>query len=140
MSNGGTYALVVTVPEPLVVEVGALGEEHFPAGGYSYVGSALGSGGFSRVDRHRQVASGDHDVRHWHVDYLLGHPATTLSDVVRVPNEDCECELANGLGEDGTRPVPGFGSSDCGCESHLVRFRSPEAATNAVSAGTARFR
>ncbi len=92
-------------------------EHRFPSGTYAYVGSALGSGGFSRVDRHRRVARGDHDVRHWHVDYLLGHPDSRLRDVVRSHGVDVECAVADRL-PDG--PVARFGSSDCNCRTHLA--------------------
>ena len=96
-----------------------------PGGGYCYTGSALGSGGFSRIDRHQRVAAGDHDVRHWHVDYFGAHPATELVAVERTPGQDCECAVARELGD---APVPGFGASDCDCESHLARFESADIA------------
>lgn len=119
---GGTYTLVVTLREPVTATVGALGEVTLPAGGYAYTGSAQGAGGFSRIDRHRRLAAGESDTRHWHVDYLLGHPATTLSDVVRTHGRDVECAVAEQLG---AGPVPGFGASDCDCESHLTHRYAP---------------
>jgi endonuclease-3 len=115
--TGGTYTLVFALPETVEVEIGALGTHRLTAGAYAYTGSALGSGGFGRVDRHRRVAAGDHDVRHWHVDYLAGHPAADLVDVVTSAGADAECAVARGLPEG---PVPGFGASDCGCRSHLA--------------------
>ena len=117
MATGGTYVLEIAVTDPIVVEVGALGTLEFSAETYAYVGSAFGPGGFSRVDRHRELARGDRDVRHWHVDYLLGHPRTRLESVVTLPGEDRECELTARLpGES----ISGFGASDCGCEAHLL--------------------
>ncbi|MEF8856922.1 MAG: GIY-YIG nuclease family protein [Haloplanus sp.] len=116
-ADGGTYTLLIDLPRPVELSVGALGTHRFPAGAYAYTGSALGSGGFARVDRHRRVASGDHDVRHWHVDYLTGHPDTTLVDVVTSVGADAECAIARRL-PDG--PVEGFGASDCTCRSHLA--------------------
>lgn len=113
----GTYTLVVERTESDTIDVGALGDVAFPPGWYAYVGSAFGPGGFSRVDRHRRVASGDHDARHWHVDYLLGDPDTRLYDVVRTVAVEAECAIADRI--DGER-VTGFGASDCGCPSHLV--------------------
>lgn len=113
---GGTYVLEIAVSRPITVDVGALGSLAFAAQPYAYVGSALGPGGFSRVDRHRELARGERDVRHWHVDYLLGHPATRLETVVTAPDADRECEFAAALpGE----PIQGFGASDCDCEAHL---------------------
>ena len=114
---GGTYTLLIERTEGGPLEVGALGSLSFPSGWYAYTGSALGSGGFSRVDRHERVAAGEHDVRHWHVDYLLGAPGTQLDHVVRSAGVDIECAVADAVA--GSR-VPEFGSSDCDCESHLA--------------------
>lgn len=113
----GTYTLLVELDEPIEIEVGALGRRTFPAGWYAYTGSAFGTGGFSRIDRHRRVAAGEHDVRYWHIDYLLGHPATRLAAVARSAGIDAECVIARAL--PGER-VPAFGASDCKCGSHLA--------------------
>jgi Uri superfamily endonuclease len=115
--TGGTYTLCLELPRPVDIDVGALGVHRFPAGGYAYTGSALGSGGFARVDRHRRIAAGEDDTRHWHVDSLTGHPATDLVTVVTSDGVDAECRIAGRL-PDG--PVPGFGASDCDCRSHLA--------------------
>ncbi|WP_435552897.1 GIY-YIG nuclease family protein [Natrinema sp. CGMCC1.2065] len=130
---GGTYVLVIEAARATTIEVGALGEREFSAGAYAYVGSAFGPGGFSRVDRHRELAAGDRETRHWHVDYLLGHPATRLETVITFPDADRECELAAGLpGE----PVAGFGASDCDCRAHLLAVPdAPTVRTAAVDAG-----
>lgn len=131
MTDGGTYVLVFSLPESATIEVGALGEQQFPPGGYCYTGSALGTGGFSRIDRHRRVARGAHDVRHWHVDYFGGHPATELVDVARIDGSDVECTVAQSLG---TGPVRGFGASDCACDTHLTRFETGDVALRAATA------
>ena len=136
MSDAGTYTLVFAIPEPIAVEAGALGVRELPAGEYVYTGSALGSGGFSRIDRHRRVAAGDHDVRHWHVDYLGGHERVSLAAVERLGGgRDEECRLARELAAaaaDGD-PVAGFGASDCECPSHLAHFEGVAAAETAVA-------
>lgn len=113
----GTYTLLIELPERTAIEVGALGDREFRAGWYAYVGSAFGSGGFVRVERHREVAVGGNDARHWHIDHLLGHPATTLTRAVTSAGIDAECDIARVLS--GGR-VAGFGASDCDCDSHLV--------------------
>jgi Uri superfamily endonuclease len=113
----GTYVLVIEVMKATTIEVGALGDRDFTAGTYAYVGSAFGPGGFSRIDRHRELAGGDRETRHWHIDYLLGHPTTRLETAITFPDADRECELAGSL--PGT-PVPEFGASDCDCGSHLL--------------------
>ncbi|ELZ19581.1 hypothetical protein C477_07923 [Haloterrigena salina JCM 13891] len=125
MSESGTYVLVVDVPRATTLEVGALGEREFDAGAYAYVGSAFGPGGFGRIDRHRELARGERDTRHWHIDYLLGHRETRLESAVAFPDDDRECELAASLpGEQ----VDGFGASDCDCAGHLLTAPSADAA------------
>jgi len=116
---GGTYTLVLERASGGPIEVGALGEVDFPAGWYAYTGSALGPGGFSRVERHRAVASGENDARHWHVDYLLGEDGTRVETVVRSV-ADIECAVARRLADAVDDSVPEFGCSDCDCRSHLV--------------------
>ncbi|QDX41809.1 DUF123 domain-containing protein [Salarchaeum sp. JOR-1] len=115
----GTYTLVVSLDESVAVTFGAAGERDLDRGFYAYTGSAFGSGGLSRVDRHRELDRGERDTRHWHVDYLLGHPASTLVDTYTVENENRECELARRLA-DALTPVPGLGASDCDCDTHLA--------------------
>mgnify|MGYP006279762943 FL=1 len=113
---GGTYTLLVDVLEPTTTDVGALGTLTFDPGWYAYTGSALGSGGFTRVQRHRELAAGQRDTRHWHLDYLLAAPTASIDTVVTSPGVDIECATARAL--DGA-PVPDFGCSDCDCDSHL---------------------
>lgn len=142
----GTYALVYSLPAAATITVGALGAAEFPAGAYAYVGSALGSNGLGRVDRHRRVAEGSHPVRHWHIDYFGGHDATSLAAVVAAPRADVECRLATELRTRGSasqtdgagsgvgasphgsreRPLDGFGASDCDCPTHFVGSADPE--------------
>lgn len=145
--TGGTYTLIVTLSEPVTITVGALGEQPFDAGWYAYVGSALGPGGFSRIERHRELAAGKRDVRHWHLDYLLGHPAARLADVVRTADADGECQVARHLStacqEDSSvhgKAISGFGCTDCGCESHLFYAREREAVLASVEEAHDRIR
>jgi len=58
----------------------------------------------------------------WHIDRLLA--VAELSGAVLFPSEHREeCRLARAvLAVPGTRPVPGFGSSDCRCIGHLVHL------------------
>ena len=127
--TGGTYTLLVGLDGAATTEVGALGEHRFEAGWYAYVGSARGPGGFSRVERHRELATGARETRHWHIDYLLGHPTASVVGVVRTAGVDGECAVARAL--DGER-VSGFGCSDCDCDSHLVYQNSGEALLSSV--------
>jgi endonuclease-3 len=113
---GGTYTLVVELSKRATTEVGALGERTFDPGWYAYTGSALGTGGFARLARHRELAAGGRDTRHWHLDYLLGLPAASADAVYTSHGVDIECATARAI--DGI-PTPDFGCSDCGCDSHL---------------------
>lgn len=130
MTEGGTYTLVVELAVPREVRVGSLGRLALDPGAYAYTGSALGSGGFRRVERHRAVASGENPARHWHVDHLLGLDGSAAAAVVRSPGEAVECEVARTIAA-GDR-VPGFGASDCGCESHLTHAPRPTPLLRAV--------
>lgn len=138
-AEGGTYTLLLVRDDPGEITVGALGTVDLPAGAYAYVGSALGTGGFARVDRHRRVAAGEHDTRHWHVDYLTGDPHTRLVDVVTTAGVDAECRIAGEIrrrlrgDEDhgaaaprrpATAPIADFGASDCPCRTHLFGHES----------------
>ncbi|MDS0299018.1 GIY-YIG nuclease family protein [Halogeometricum sp. S1BR25-6] len=127
----GTYALLFELSETSEIAVGALGAATFPAGAYAYLGSAFGSNGLGRVARHRRVAAGEHGVRHWHVDYLGGHPNTSLRAVVAAPHADVECDAAAALNA-GDSPLAGFGASDCDCEAHLARRTEYEKLRSAV--------
>ncbi|MDF9744735.1 GIY-YIG nuclease family protein [Natrinema salsiterrestre] len=125
----GTYVLVIEVTEATTIEVGALGDRNFTPGTYAYVGSAFGPGGFARIDRHRELAAGDRETRHWHVDYLLGDPAARLETAITFPDADRECELAGSL--PGT-PVPDFGASNCDCGSHLLAVSTDDSVLDAA--------
>jgi endonuclease-3 len=117
----GTYTLIVGLDADAVVRFGAAGERDLPSGWYAYVGSAFGPGGLGRVERHRELARGDRDVRHWHVDYLLGHPAATVVEAVTTADADRECTIADTLADaPGVEAVEGLGASDCACRSHLL--------------------
>jgi len=114
--GGGTYALILHVPFDLQLKVGELGVRNFKEGYYAYVGSAL-SGVENRVRHHlrREKPS------HWHIDYLTMR--ARVVDLIRAKSRvRKECRVAGGLRD--LPCVEGFGSSDCGCSSHL--FYSPD--------------
>lgn len=56
-TTGGTYTLLVAVPDATTVEVGALSRIAFEPGWDADTGSAFGPGGLGRVDRHRDLAA-----------------------------------------------------------------------------------
>lgn len=113
---GGTYTLLIELSRATTIEFGAIGERLLEPGWYGYVGSALGPGGFARIDRHRRVAEGTNDTRHWHIDYLLGHPASRIDRAIRSPGVDAECSISRAI--EG-RSIEGIGATDCACPTHL---------------------
>ncbi|MDY6775088.1 MAG: GIY-YIG nuclease family protein [Halobacteria archaeon] len=116
-TQGGIYTLVLRLEDDTAIEVGALGEIEFESGLYAYTGSALGRGGFSRVERHRDVSEGENDTRRWHIDYLNGDARTSIVEVVKSPGVEEECEISRRI--EGER-IGSFGASDSECDSHLV--------------------
>ena len=115
----GSYCILAHMPADARITVGALGRIAFSRGVYAYVGSAQG-GIEARVGRHLRSAK----KRRWHIDYFLSK-AEVIS-VIAVPGHDrsFECMIAQALlGIRGASvPVPRFGSSDCGCATHLIYF------------------
>ncbi|HHT9119228.1 MAG TPA: GIY-YIG nuclease family protein [Candidatus Hypogeohydataceae bacterium YC41] len=104
----------------LEIQIGKLGRAFFPEGFYVYVGSAQRSLA-QRLERHLRKEK----ALHWHIDYLLHH-AEILSIYAQKASKEWECRLSRRLaGLEGARVVMrGFGSSDCGCMSHLYFFPS----------------
>lgn len=118
----GIYCLVFHNPACTVV-VGALGEIAFHNGWHVYVGSALGTGGLKRLERHIALAEHKDKRPKWHVDYLLTGKNFPLRYAVSATTPlRLECILASALGGD---CVPAFGCSDCACTSHLF-FRQTD--------------
>ena len=114
----GVYAIEVTLGQSEEITFGAAGDRALEAGRYVYVGSAPNTS-FARVDRHREVAEGTRDTRHWHIDYLLSSSYTELTDTWTATEEE-ECSLAKRLGRNSTvSEVGDLGASDCECNTHL---------------------
>ena len=114
----GGYVLLISLPRAQTVPVGGLGSISFAAGGYAYVGSALG-GLEVRIRRHLRTVK----KKHWHIDYFLER-ASVSRIIMAESGERLECRLAARLGGQ-FEAVPGFGSSDCRCPAHLFFAPSP---------------
>lgn len=117
----GSYALVLFLAEDCRLTIGRLGSFEFPAGLYLYLGSAL-NGLEGRVRRHLQREK----KLHWHIDYLA-----SVAEIEQVwwqtGRQRKECGWAQGAVEEGGEIIArGFGSSDCRCETHLLRLRERE--------------
>lgn len=110
-----TYQLLIELAAPVRVQIGRLGSFDFPAGIYSYTGSALRNFD-ARVARHLSGAK----KMHWHIDYLLAAPGVHVREVRRYAEGECAVNQRSA----GEIVVAGFGSSDCRlrCGSHLKRL------------------
>lgn len=117
----GAYILILKNDE-CRIQVGAKGERKFSAGWHAYVGSALGSGGFSRVMRHFRLNINKNKSPRWHIDSLLLSPCFQVIRAYCIHTDKrIECLLARYM--TGT-VILGFGSSDCTCEGHLYYYSS----------------
>ena len=108
----GSYVLLIQLSKEQTITTGRLKAAYFLRGYYAYVGSALG--GFkSRLNRHLKSDK----KPHWHIDYLL--EKASISEIILCETEDrVECAIAQAL-SCRFESIPGFGSSDCKCRSHL---------------------
>ena len=113
----GTCVLVLSSRSTDLIQIGRLGALQLQSGFYVYVGSALGPGGVrARLDHHLKPSRRPH----WHIDYLRVH--TRVEDIwYRLDTRCLEHVWAEHirLAEGTSVPLVGFGSTDCGCESHL---------------------
>jgi len=109
------YQVVLRLRRGTWIRVGRLGRFRFPAGFYVYTGSG-GRSPEKRIARHLRRRK---SLR-WHVDYLQRRAAVV--GVWRGTGEECRRSRWTARLPGATIPAPGFGSSDCGCPSHLVHF------------------
>ncbi|MCJ7557740.1 MAG: GIY-YIG nuclease family protein [Gammaproteobacteria bacterium] len=113
----GSYVLALSAVAARSVHAGALGERLLEAGVYLYVGSAFGPGGIkARLSRHLLGAQ----TLRWHVDYLRAHmlPVAAWYQPQTEPMEHLWAQVL-GAGRGITVAWPGFGASDCRCNTHL---------------------
>jgi len=108
----GSYVLLIELPEEQTITIGSLGAIYFYHGYYAYVGSAM-SGVKSRLSHHLQ----GNKKPYWHIDYLL-QKASISGVIVCETTDRVECTIAQALRAK-FDSIPGFGSSDCKCPSHL---------------------
>ncbi len=112
----GVYVLLIKVSRNVKLKVGCLGVIKFSKGFYAYVGSAQNSLE-NRIKRHFRKRK----KKFWHIDYLLSNSFSSIQKVFYLTSDkDMECRIATIMIQD-FNYVPGFGSSDCKCASHLVK-------------------
>ena len=117
----GTYLLILYLSSIREIRIGKLGVVVFRKGYYVYIGSAFGPGGLTARLRHHLRIS---PHPHWHIDYLRQYASVQAIRVCEDPST-LEHQWADCLKtmEGAIIPAPGFGSSDCTCETHLFYFR-----------------
>ncbi|HNU35389.1 MAG TPA: GIY-YIG nuclease family protein [Methanomassiliicoccales archaeon] len=119
-SSPGAYVLIVFLPAPATIRVGSLGQMTLDQGHYLYCGSAQ-AGLMPRLSRHMRSEK----KCHWHIDFLTSQ-AMVVGALTFYGEKEMECRLAGSIREvPGVEPVGhGFGSSDCGCPTHLFHLPS----------------
>jgi sugar fermentation stimulation protein A len=113
----GSYLLILHLKKAREIRVGSLGWIFFKKGYYIYVGSAMDSL-TRRIERHKRLRK----KLFWHVDYLREEAEFVTALPVRT-SEQLECEIAGAVNGISEWMVPGFGSSDCSCETHLFGMK-----------------
>ncbi|MBN1614163.1 MAG: DNA/RNA nuclease SfsA [Deltaproteobacteria bacterium] len=116
--DSGSYLLVMEVARDLNLTVGGLGEIFFRKGYYLYVGSAR-RGLASRLARHLRRRK----TFFWHIDYLRDRADDCRAIPIRA-SMPLEHDIAAALEGIADWTVPGFGSSDCRCPTHLFGMKA----------------
>lgn len=113
----GIYVLLIAIDSDISIDAGALGTVKLEKGSYAYVGSAQNNLE-RRIARHLRKEK----KKFWHIDYLLDHANVRVLKVFcRKARRPEECKIARKMGRKGLS-IRGFGSSDCQCQSHLVKI------------------
>jgi sugar fermentation stimulation protein A len=110
----GGYVLILNVEADCTLPIGHRQEPvFFKKGFYLYVGSAMANL-TSRVERHLRTRK----RFHWHIDWLRSASKVRAVFPVRA-SVRLECDLAAAVSLICDWSVPGFGCSDCDCDTHL---------------------
>lgn len=110
----GSYCIASFLREDSDIEIAKLGTFSFLRGMYVYTGSALSSLE-GRIGRHL----GKEKKMKWHIDFFL-EKAEAIAFISVISSKREECSMNSKFLEEGDVLVKGFGSSDCGCPTHLV--------------------
>lgn len=110
-----SYQLHIRVSQAVDITIGRFGQCRFPAGLYTYTGSAK-KNIYKRVQRHLGHPDKEKKLK-WHIDYLLAHEFATIIGVRYCVRPECDLNQATS----GDIVIPNFGSTDCNnnCGSHL---------------------
>ena len=117
VADRGSYLLVLEFDRDKPVRAGRLGTMLFRKGYYIYVGSAM-TNLTARIERHKRMRKKEH----WHIDYLTYAADSMLALPIRSSRRE-ECSIAESFSSILAHGPAGFGSSDCGCKTHLFRSK-----------------
>lgn len=115
--DSGSYILILRIPNDITIAVGSLGHVFFPRGYYMYIGSSK-LNLTKRIERHLRKRK----KYFWHIDYLRDHAAACIALPIR-SNALLEHDVASAISRIANWSVPGLGSSDCSCETHLFAMQ-----------------
>jgi len=138
----GIYTLIIRLKASVSVEIGALGRIRLPKATYLYTGSARGSGASSiegRLTRHLRKTKRNF----WHIDYLLKHELSQILAVVYSETKrSMECKVNQSVRREfgASSPAANFGSSDCTCETHLLKVADERTAEQLIKGVTLSYR
>jgi sugar fermentation stimulation protein A len=114
----GSYLLILELKRKRNIRVGKLGRVSFRKGFYIYIGSAMVNLS-KRMERHRHLRK----QHHWHIDELRAvaefHSVLAIRSSARL-----ECEIARAFSGIAEWNIPGFGCTDCSCDTHLFGFEN----------------
>ncbi len=111
--DSGSYIVILRMKRDRRLSIGCLGNIRFKKGYYLYVGSAKANL-TKRIERHRSLRK----KLFWHIDYLRQYADFHAALPVRA-SAPLECDMAEAVSRVTSWEIPGFGSSDCSCKSHL---------------------
>jgi sugar fermentation stimulation protein A len=111
--DSGSYLLILELRENMAIDIGKLRTIDFRKGFYIYVGSAK-KNLQKRLERHLRKRKN----MFWHIDYLRDKAEDCTAIPIR-STDDLECGLSKAIDMITPLSIPGFGSSDCDCTSHL---------------------
>ncbi len=114
----GSYLLILKLKGDRKIDIGKLGKGLFKKGFYVYVGSAMANL-TKRMERHRRLRK----RHHWHIDDLRAVAEFHSILAIRA-SERLECEISEAMSGIAEWDIPGFGCSDCACETHLFGMAS----------------
>lgn len=113
----GIYCLVTYLNKSKRIKIARLGYIPFKRGYYCYIGSAM-TNLEKRIERHYSKKK----KRFWHIDYFLDHAKLIGFKALEMTSSE-ECWLADQIRKISDGEVRRFGSTDCGCSSHLQYFK-----------------